>query len=475
MNKKIFAALASATMALSATGSLAVFAEDFDTTGEVTPVIPSTPEEIPNKVLWNEDNFGALADPDNTTAVSITPAIKADDDGYVTADQLAAVTTISLQSTFNGEVKGLKYFTGLVTFNCNAKGAQIQNTSLDFSENTELQAITIVEKAGSELSNIVLPNPNEDDKYSLLTLELDGTQLADLDLSEQESLATVKVTNGALEDITLRPATKAKPQTYATLDLSNNSLEAINLKYYTINALDLSGNHIGVLDLSKTTTTDPTLDDQTFYVAADAGTINLTDYFPSVNLNDVHPTEPAKLLVDEDGEFTGELKLAGDTTTYTYGTGLTGATLSVTISRANPMYRLYNPNSGEHFYTADAEEKDALATLGWSEEGIGWVAPLKDSKDAGEPVYRLYNPNAGDHHYTLDENEKNILASIGWKYEGIGWYSAPATDEYVKVFREYNPNAKAAGAHNYTTSKAENDFLVSVGWLQEGIGWFALQ
>lgn len=51
------------------------------------------------------------------------------------------------------------------------------------------------------------------------------------------------------------------------------------------------------------------------------------------------------------------------------------------------MYRLYNPNSGEHFYTASEKEKDHLNSIGWNYEGIGWTAPEKSNT----PVYRLYN------------------------------------------------------------------------------------
>ncbi len=58
------------------------------------------------------------------------------------------------------------------------------------------------------------------------------------------------------------------------------------------------------------------------------------------------------------------------------------------------MYRLYNPNSGEHFYTANQKEQKYLVSIGWKVEGKGWDAPDKSEK----PVYRLYNPNAGDHH-----------------------------------------------------------------------------
>ncbi|MCR5582061.1 MAG: leucine-rich repeat protein, partial [Eggerthellaceae bacterium] len=73
------------------------------------------------------------------------------------------------------------------------------------------------------------------------------------------------------------------------------------------------------------------------------------------------------------------------------------------------MNRLYNPNSGEHFYTASAEERDGLVALGWQYEGSGWVAP----ETSDTPVYRLYNPNGGDHHYTMSAEERDWLVSLG--------------------------------------------------------------
>ncbi len=75
------------------------------------------------------------------------------------------------------------------------------------------------------------------------------------------------------------------------------------------------------------------------------------------------------------------------------------------------MYRVYNKNSGEHFYTKNAQEKANLLKLGWKDEGTGWFAP-----DAGTPVYRVYNKNSGDHHYTMSRGEKDSLVKIGWKY-----------------------------------------------------------
>ena len=135
-----------------------------------------------------------------------------------------------------------------------------------------------------------------------------------------------------------------------------------------------------------------------------------------------------------------------------------------------PMYRLYNPNSGEHFYTGSLEEKDNLVTAGWNYEGIAWNAPTK----SGDPVYRLYNPNSGDHHYTMSAVEREMLVGYGWKYEGVCWNSvSPRDKSAVPLFRMYNPNADC-GSHHYTTSAEERDNLVAVGWILEGIGWFGM-
>lgn len=133
---------------------------------------------------------------------------------------------------------------------------------------------------------------------------------------------------------------------------------------------------------------------------------------------------------------------------------------------ANELYRLYNPNSGEHFYTLNAGERDGLVKAGWNNEGIGWYTPEK-----GDTVYRLYNPNAGDHHYTDNKGEYDNLVKIGWTGEGESFKSDTA--KTVPIYRAYNPNAKA-GAHNFTPSKDEQTGLVAKGWDDEGIGFYGV-
>ena len=148
---------------------------------------------------------------------------------------------------------------------------------------------------------------------------------------------------------------------------------------------------------------------------------------------------------------------------------------AVTKAKANAavttesMYRLYNPNSGEHFYTSSDQEKSKLTKLGWNYEGIGWTAP----SFSNTPVYRLYNPNAGDHHYTTATSERDKLKNLGWNYEGIGWYSDDSKS--TPLYRQYNPNA-IAGAHNFTASESERDKLVyKYGWTDEGISWYGVK
>ncbi len=383
------------------------------------------------------------------------------------------------------------------------------------------------------VTEVLLPVSPEDSIGKLTNLTLTNTAIKSIDLADQEALKDVTIENGSLNTLNVAGNTKltdltvtgtslsslqlpsAKNNSITTLTLNNNNLSEINLNgqkallesldlrnnalntlniknFAELSTLKIANNHIGALDTNGcdalVDSADVVLGPQLFYVAADAGSVNLAKEIPGLKTNLVTDI----FVTDSFDEDTGELTLDSNGNSYVYdvvnpGTISTGTEMTVEIAKANPMHRLYNPNSGEHFYTKDLNENDTLVELGWKSEGIGWVAPI-DNIAGNRPVYRLYNPNAGDHHYTMNENEKNVLTSIGWKYEGIGWYSYDnnantsikstvdtiVPDEAV-VLREYNPNAKAAGAHNYTLNQAENDFLVSVGWLDEGTAWNAIK
>lgn len=175
-------------------------------------------------------------------------------------------------------------------------------------------------------------------------------------------------------------------------------------------------------------------------------------------------TKPDVATVDANGVVTGVSEGKAHISTLV---GDQGVGIDFTVSYKEEMYRLYNPNSGEHFYTSSWRETTNLTGLGWHYEGVGWNAPT----DSGTPVYRMYNPVAGEHHYTPNGDERDMLVEAGWNYEGEGWYSDDA--QTTPLFRDYNPNA-FANNHNYTISAEEHQNLVSLGWREEGIGWYGL-
>ncbi|WP_317300711.1 trypsin-like serine protease [Allobaculum stercoricanis] len=141
------------------------------------------------------------------------------------------------------------------------------------------------------------------------------------------------------------------------------------------------------------------------------------------------------------------------------------------IRRANPtkemtnaVYRAYNPNSGEHFFTPNYTEFKAITLQGWDDEGVAWMTQTEKN---GEALYRLYNPNDGLHHYTSDTKERDELVKIGWNDEGIAWY-ASVNPTHAAVYRLYNPND---GQHHYTMDVEEKTALVALGWNDEGVGY----
>jgi hypothetical protein len=178
---------------------------------------------------------------------------------------------------------------------------------------------------------------------------------------------------------------------------------------------------------------------------------------------DFHSSNPDAISVSSDG--TVNATKDGEAVVTVTFPDQSKKQFEVHAAKQDYLYRLYNPNSGEHFYTASLDEQKNLIAHGWNDEGgLGHTAGKTSA-----PVYRLYNPNASDHHYTKDIVEARKLEKAGWKFEGVAFYSDPQKAG-VPVHRLYNPNAKS-GAHHYTVSKEEADYLVKVGWRYENTGW----
>ncbi len=145
---------------------------------------------------------------------------------------------------------------------------------------------------------------------------------------------------------------------------------------------------------------------------------------------------------------------------------------AVTANFNGPVYRLYNPNSGEHVYTMELTEKNNLVSLGWGYEGILGTSYYTMNGQSYDkiPVYRLYSKNSGEHLYTINTNEVNQLKNYGWVNEGIVFYDAShyGYPHGEIINRLYNPNS---GQHFYTKSIEETAFLTKIGWNDEGVAF----
>ncbi len=130
-----------------------------------------------------------------------------------------------------------------------------------------------------------------------------------------------------------------------------------------------------------------------------------------------------------------------------------------------PLFRMYDSNSGEHFYSGSTQERFFLLNAGWQYEGVGFNFPTE-----GASVYRLYEPVSGEHLYTMDQTEVQNLLDAGWNNEGVAFNSAGRNE--VPQYRLHNPNTTRGGYH-FTGSNVERDILVNAGWIYQGIGWYS--
>ncbi|WP_368018397.1 hypothetical protein [Olsenella sp. AGMB03486] len=167
---------------------------------------------------------------------------------------------------------------------------------------------------------------------------------------------------------------------------------------------------------------------------------------------------------NNDGEGTATVTITGNGKEFR---GSVTKTFKIVILSV-PMYRLYNPWSGEHLFTLNKDEVDNLTGIGWKYEGIAWQSPAWSL----DKVYRLYNPYSGDHFYTRSLVEYERLGFIGWNKEGIAFCSASSVTG-KPIYRLFN-KWLTQGTHLFTTDYNEYAYLSSIGWNREGIAFYSL-
>jgi hypothetical protein len=152
------------------------------------------------------------------------------------------------------------------------------------------------------------------------------------------------------------------------------------------------------------------------------------------------------------------------------------------------LYRLYNSQTGEHFYTTSSAEVYSLGVKYDNQHG-GFMSNGAFTLEGVEgkvfrpglpnqlPLYRLYNPTSNRHFYTTNNTELETAKNQGFTLEGIEGYLSTTVDEpgdgstMVNFYRLYN---KTTNDHFYTKNPGEVDAAVGTGYVREvNMGYIA--
>lgn len=155
----------------------------------------------------------------------------------------------------------------------------------------------------------------------------------------------------------------------------------------------------------------------------------------------------------------------------TDGTPAGTSLLGIFRSEYVRLYRAYNPVADYHFFTTSFAEFANAVANGYRDEASG--QPGFAAQRGGEyPLYRLYNLQTGRHYYTLNPLEKDMLVAlvpptspdfgkVGWRAEGtegalgIAGSNMPS---FRLIYRLYNVNS---GVHLYTAFENVRDSVLA--------------
>jgi hypothetical protein len=134
--------------------------------------------------------------------------------------------------------------------------------------------------------------------------------------------------------------------------------------------------------------------------------------------------------------------------------------------------RSYNPNADYHFFTTNTAEFNNAMAGGYLDETTdrpGFSLSM-NPVPGGLAIYRLYNVQTGRHYYTTSAGERDFLANIipvghpefgkvGWRYELDEPFVYPTQQPgTTEIFRLYNVNS---GVHLYTENAGQKDAILA--------------
>jgi len=128
----------------------------------------------------------------------------------------------------------------------------------------------------------------------------------------------------------------------------------------------------------------------------------------------------------------------------------------------NPIYRQWNGDLIDHFYTNYANE----TAVRYVREQTTWGVVGTQAANT-IPLYRYYSPALSDHFYSTSSTTPRDYMSEGM----VGFIFPDTVPGAVPLYRLFRfiPGNPANGDHLYTTSTVERDAAGASGYQQEGI------
>lgn len=141
---------------------------------------------------------------------------------------------------------------------------------------------------------------------------------------------------------------------------------------------------------------------------------------------------------------------------------------------SEPVYRLYNKKTGEHFYTANHDEaiRNGCVNPGYVAEDLSYFMTDNSPVTGATTVSRLFSPSTGDRFYSVAPNEVSNALTHGYVMETPSAFLAHTTFPPAggrAVFRLYNAKAHR---HLFTWSATERDAALSGGYTNEGNAFY---
>ncbi|MFW0862443.1 MAG: peptidoglycan DD-metalloendopeptidase family protein [Candidatus Komeilibacteria bacterium] len=135
-----------------------------------------------------------------------------------------------------------------------------------------------------------------------------------------------------------------------------------------------------------------------------------------------------------------------------------------------PVYELFNPSLGDHFYTMNTSEvNQAESSMGYSNHGAKYKWSTS-SYGTGVAIYRLWN--GSDHFYTTSETERDNCVASGYTNEGVVGYLNPAMSGNLIAWQRYYHSQW--DDHAYPVDASDISVLTNAGYLPEGVHGYVL-